>query len=340
MKNKNLVIINNEKIFKENDSFYCDNVNLKVLPEELSKYFKVQYIARRSKKKGQQKVNLINIKITTNIFNLFYFIFKTFQDKNTKYLLVSITPFTFLAFMILFLCRKKSFIYLFSNGYEEYKQILGRWFVWIYHLMFTIITFKSEVIVCHERLYNKKKHLVNISRLDEKWISPSKNALLDKVRFFYVGRMSAEKGIFDFLEMFNKLKFDSEFSIIGNLDKQNILNKNIKLLGYVTDTDTLINIYDNHNIMVLPSFTEATPYVLDESLSRKRPVIIFEEIEYIVRNKVGIFVSKRDIDSFSKTTKHIMDNYHEIQKKMDLNNLPTKKSMIKEISEIINFQNS
>ena len=74
MKNKNLVIINNEKIFKEKDSFYCDNVNLKVLPEELNNYFKVQYIARRSKKKGQQKVNLINIKIATNIFNLFYFI--------------------------------------------------------------------------------------------------------------------------------------------------------------------------------------------------------------------------------------------------------------------------
>ena len=113
MKNKNLVIINNEKIFKEKDSFYCDNVNLKVLPEELNNYFKVQYIARRSKKKGQQKVNLINIKIATNIFNLFYFIFKTFKDKNTKYLLASITPFTFLAVIILFYAEKKlSYIYL------------------------------------------------------------------------------------------------------------------------------------------------------------------------------------------------------------------------------------
>ena len=337
MSYKNLVIINNEKIFRQNDSFYCDNVNLKVLPEELNNYFKIQYIARRSTKKGQQKVNLKNIKITSNIFNLFYFIFKTFKEKNTKYLLVSITPFTFLAFIILFLFRKTPFIYLFSNGYEEYKYILGRWFVWIYHLMFTIITFKSEVIVCHERLFNKKKHVVYISRLDEKWTAPSENAPLDKPRFFYVGRMSEEKGIFDFIEMFNKLKFDSEFSIIGNSDKQNILNKSIKLLGYVADTDTLINIYDKHNIMILPSFTEATPYVLDESLSRKRPVIIFEEIEYIVRNKVGIFVSKRDIESFSETTKYIMDNYNEIQKKMAANNLPTKKSMIKEISEIINL---
>ncbi len=92
--------------------------------------------------------------------------------------------------------------------------------------------------------------------------------------------------------------------------------------------------------MILPSFTEATPYVVDESLSRKRPVIIFEDIEYILRDKMGIFVSKRDIDSFSKTTKYVMDNYFEIQKNMEKNILPTKNSMIKQISDIIKFKSS
>ena len=120
----------------------------------------------------------------------------------------------------------------------------------------------------------------------------------------------------------------------------NISNKRIKFLGYVADSKSLINIYDNHNITVLPSFTEATPYVVDESLSRKRPVIIFEDIEYIVRGKKGIFVSKRDKDSFLETTKYIMDNYYDIQKKMEKNILPTKKSMIKQISDIIKFENS
>ena len=42
--------------------------------------------------------------------------------------------------------------------------------------------------------------------------------------------------------------------------------------------------------MILPSFTEAHPYVVDESLARKRPVIIFEDIAYIVKDKKGIFV--------------------------------------------------
>ena len=87
--------------------------------------------------------------------------------------------------------------------------------------------------------------------------------------------------------------------------------------------------------MILPSFTEATPYVLDEALSRKRPVIIFEDIAYIMKDRKGVFVSKRDINSLSQTANYIIQNYNEIQKNMEKNNLPTKKDMLKQISDII-----
>ena len=338
---KDLVIINNEKFFKENGNFYCDNLDLKILPEGLNDYHQVQYIVRSSKKKKDQKINLKDINVAPNILKFVYFVFKTFKIPNVTYLLVCITPYTFFSFLILFLFRKRVFVYLFSSGHEEYKHILGSWSVWIYHIMYKIVTSNSKVIVCHERLFDKKKsHLVYISRLDDEWFINHKDALLDKVRFLYVGRISPEKGIFEFLKLFDEIKFDAEFSIIGNSENQKILNKNIKLLGYVADPKSLINIYDKHNIMVLPSFTEGTPYTVDESLSRRRPVIIFEDIAYIVRDKIGIFVSKRDIDSFSKTTKYIMDNYLEIQKQMEKNVLPTQKSMIKQISDIIKLQNS
>ena len=342
MSYNNLVIVNNEKVFKENNSFYCDNLDLKIIPEELNEYYKVQYIVRSSNKKGKQNIKLSDIKTASNIFQFIYFVFKTFKIPNTSYLLVCITPYTFLSFLILFLFGKKRvFVYLFSSGHEEYKHILGSWSVWIYHIMYKIVTSNSKVIVCHERLFNKNKsYLVDISRLDDEWLKNKKDALLDKIRFLYVGRMSQEKGIFDFLEMFNQIKLDAELSIVGNLKNENFLNKNIKPLGYVADPQSLINIYDNHNIMILPSFTEATPYVVDEALSRKRPVIIFEDIAYIAKDKKGIFISKRNMNSFLETTKYIMDNYLEIQKKMEQNDLPTKKGMIKQISDIIKLENS
>ena len=151
-----LVVINNDKVFKDNNEFYCGNYNLKILPEGLNNYHRVQYIVRSSSKKKNQKINLKNIKAASNIFKFIYFVLKTFRIPNVSYLLVCITPYTFFSFLILFLFRRRVFVYLFSSGHEEYKHILGRWFVWVYHIMYVIVTSNSKVIVCHERLYNKK----------------------------------------------------------------------------------------------------------------------------------------------------------------------------------------
>jgi glycosyltransferase involved in cell wall biosynthesis len=128
---------------------------------------------------------------------------------------------------------------------------------------------------------------------------------------------------------------NAELTIVGDKKKLEASKKKISMLGYISETQSLINAYDNCNIMILPSFTEAHPYVVDESLSRKRPVIIFEDIAYVKREKKGIFIAKRDIISFTKTAKYIIENYDLIQKEMEKNILPTKKNMLKNISNII-----
>ena len=74
-------------------------------------------------------------------------------------------------------------------------------------------------------------------------------------------------------------------------------NKKINFFGFKENISALIKTYDNHNITILPSFTEAHPKVVDESLARGRPVIIFEEINHIIQNKHGVFVSKRNAKS-------------------------------------------
>jgi glycosyltransferase involved in cell wall biosynthesis len=339
MENSELIIINNEKIFKENNNFYCSNLDLKILTEGLNKYFNVKYIARHSHKREKQKIFLEDVKESSNLFTFIKNIIKTFKLPETRYLIISITPYTFLSFLILFLFRKKIFVYLFSNGHEEYKHILGSWSVWIYNIMYLIVTKKSTVIVNHKRLSNKKNsHLINSSRLDKEWFEEYKQIDTEKAKILYVGRINPEKGILDLMKILNEIKLDFSFSIAGNSVNDNIFSKNTKALGYISDSKKLIDTYDIHNIVILPSYTEASPYVVDEALSRKRPVIIFEEINYIVRGKRGIFVSKRTADSLSKTIKYIINNYFEIQKNIEKNVLPTKDNMIKEISDIINLK--
>ena len=332
----NLAIVENEKIFQEKNKFYCDNIDAKSIPEGINNFRKIYLIARKSKVKRVQQINLSQVKIGSNIFLFLNLILKTFSEKNINYLLISINPYTFLSALILLLFKKKVFIYLRSSGHEEYKAKYGLFGKLIYHIMYLLVIPWSNLIVCHERLTKKKDyHLVFPSQLGNKWFENLKQVSLDKVRLLYVGRMRVEKGIFDFLKMFNKLSMNAELSIVSDVKNLKNMNKKINLLGFGYDEKSLIEIYDSHNIMVLPSYTEGHPQVVLESLSRKRPVIVFDDIKHILGTKKGIFISKRNIISLNETIEFIMKNYTKIQENMKENKLPTKEEFILQMNSIL-----
>ena len=115
MNKENLVIINNEKVFSDNGSFFCENLDLKVVPEGLNNFFNVRFRVRKSNKKGNQQINLKNIDIAPNIFSFILFVIKSVKN-NSKYLIISITPYTFLAYIILFIFNKKFFYIYGATG--------------------------------------------------------------------------------------------------------------------------------------------------------------------------------------------------------------------------------
>ena len=47
--NKKLVIISNEKTSINTEGIYCDNIDMKTIPEDLNKNFNVTVIARDTK---------------------------------------------------------------------------------------------------------------------------------------------------------------------------------------------------------------------------------------------------------------------------------------------------
>ena len=176
MSNKDLVIINNEKITKDNNTFYCENIDIKSIPEDLNKNFNVHLIARSSNISSRiRKIDLKNVSISKNIFSFLYNIAKTFKRKETTYLIISITPYTFFSYIILFFFKKKIFVYLRSSGHEEYKSILGFFGPIIYDLMFKLVTFKSNIISAQDRLFSKRKsHVVSPSELNDLWLNNTK----------------------------------------------------------------------------------------------------------------------------------------------------------------------
>ena len=153
-----LVIINNESVYNDNKLFFCDNIDFKSIPEGLSKNIEVSMILRKSNIKKSHQINLSKIILASNIFTFLFNIFKTFKKKESNYLLISITPYTFFAYLLLFIFRKKVFLYLRSNGHKEYKVIFGFIGPLIYHMMYVFVTFKTNIIVCERKLVNKKKN--------------------------------------------------------------------------------------------------------------------------------------------------------------------------------------
>ena len=336
-----LFIISNEKISNSANNFFCDNLDMKSTPEGLNTNFDIHILARNSSKARSHKINIEKITLSKTLFGFIYSILKSFKEKDTKYLIISISPFTFFASIFLAIFRKKSMTYLRSDGYEEYKNILGFIGPIIYHLMFSVVSKTSHLIGCNkEVLRGKVGKIIYPSQLTDKWFSNTSTAELNKIKLLYIGRIRVEKGIYSLLKIIQDFKKDISLTIVGMEKEVNktIKQENVNILEIETSEEKLIELYDTHNIFILPSFTEGHPMALLESLARSRPVIIFEEISHVVGSKKGIFIAKRNSESLLEKIEYIWSNYSKIQEDMKNNNLPLKKDFLKEFqSSILNF---
>ena len=327
---KKLFIFSNESISIEDNKYYCDNLDLKSTPEGLNKKFEVNLLGRKSFKKRSHEIKLKRIKVFTNIFSYLSEVKNAIKNKDSKFLIISISPYTFLISLFIKILGGKPIVYLRSDGFGEYKAILGKMGLLIYHFMFNITGTISNLISCRDYiLRGKKGKLVSPSQLDSVWLRQPKNAEVKNFKLLYVGRVRVEKGIFALSELIRN-KRDIALTIIGaEKGSSNKINQsNIKIFPTQSNKTKLIKHYDDHNIFVLPSFTEGHPMVLLEALARRRPVVIFDEIKHVIGDKKGIFVTRRNFLSFLGTLNNIKKNYKKIKKYMKKNKLPISKEFI------------
>ena len=243
----------------------------------------------------------------SNIFTYLLEVKKVLKNKEAKFLIISISPYTFLISLFIKILGQKPIVYLRSDGYEEYKAILGKIGPTIYHLMFSITGAISNLISCRNHiLRGKKGKIISPSQLDSVWLRQPKNLDIKNFKLLYVGRIRVEKGIFSLAELI-KNKRDISLTIIGAEKGRlsGINQSNIKILPRIINKTKFIKCYDDHNVFILPSFTEGHPMVLLEALARRRPVVIFEEIRHVIGEKQGIYVSKRNFVSLLGTLNKI-----------------------------------
>ena len=338
---KKLFIFSNENIFFQEGKYFCDNIDLKSSPEGLNKKFEVNLFGRVSSKKRAHEIKLKKVKIFSNIFSYLTEVIKNSKIENTKFLVISISPYTFLTCVFLRIFGKTPIVYLRSDGYGEYNSILGSFGKLVYHFMFSITSIISNLISCRNYILRGKiGKVIFPSQLDSVWFKKPKSQEIKNFKLLYVGRIRLEKGVFSLANLI-KNKRDISLTIVGaeknTSYKINQSNVNIQLTQ--SNKLRLIKYYDDHDIFVLPSFTEGHPMVLLEALARRRPVIIFNEIEHVIGDKKGIFVAKRNFLNFLGTLNYIKKNYKKIQKEMMKNKLPTNKEFIEEFVRAIDEYN-
>jgi glycosyltransferase involved in cell wall biosynthesis len=335
-----LFILGNEKINYKKNLYFSANLDFKTIVEGLKKTFDITLLARKSQKKETFEINHRQIILSGNIISYLLNIISILKKfKNSKYFIVSITPYTFFAYIILFFFSNKIYIYLRSDGFKEYESILGKKWIFLYRIMYFVMLKKSKIISCADQLSRGRDFfLVQPSELDEKWFNNRKVIIpRDKINILYVGRVRVEKGIFSMLEMFSKINDRFLLTIIGDKKINQFEKNNINFINFLSNSDDLIKEYDKNHILILPSYTEAHPKVVDESLARFRPVIIFEDIKHIIGNRYGVFIAKREYNDFFKVINFTISNYKKIIDDISKNNLPTKKDFIQELSKIINI---
>ena len=329
---RNLIVISNDKLFffkRGISSKFNDTLNIL---DALQKKFQILLISRKA-------FTLDNFTLKKS--NIYKFSFKNFsllRKKKINIFMISVTPFNILYYLLLNLLYGKinGFIYLRSDGYKEYKIKFGIFGPIFFSFMMKIVEKNLKVISVNKYIKtNKRNYLITPSELDQKWFKKIKLTKLDFPRLLYLGRFKKEKGVYSLIELFQNSKFKFKLTIAGGEDNLLKKAKNINFIKELSNQRKIINLYDNHNIFILPSFTEGSPKVILESLVRKKPIIVFEDIKHVKSNFKGIFISKRDPINLKRTINRILKNYSKIQKEMNKNMLTTKKDFQKKLINIV-----
>jgi len=323
---KKLYLVSNDQVWLSKKT-YTSNNDLDNIISCLNKNYDLRLICRESRKKLKF---LIRDKIKHCYFN-------KISEKELKILLISITPYNFFVLIYLIFFKKlsiKGYVYLRSDGFLEYKYRYGLLGYYFYFFMFFFIKRYLKIVSCSKNFtYVNVKKIVHPSELNNRWFKKSKQKK-HKIDFLYVGRFKKDKGAIYLAENFKNKLTDYNLTILGTEKKyisKEFYSKNINYINATSSVGKLIKIYDTSRIFILPSYIEGFPKVISESLARSKPVIIFDDIKYVVHGRKGIFICKRNERSLRKVIRYILRNYANIQKEIKKNYFYTKNNFRKEL---------
>lgn len=155
--------------------------------------------------------------------------------------------------------------------------------------------------------------IFNVSKFSEEF--RNKHNLKNKIVLLFVGRLSWEKNLKTFIEIYNELKLRSDISFVfagdGPIKKQlqKAMPKGI-FLGKI-DTLDLAKVFASCDIFVYPSFSETFGMVIIEAMASGLPIVAandFGTLDIVTNNKYGFLCNPKDVQEFVQNILYLIEN--------------------------------
>jgi len=142
-------------------------------------------------------------------------------------------------------------------------------------------------------------------------------------KFLFVGRFDRLKGLPELYKAIQRIDFRQgvSFTIVGPIPKEKRLNNSaVKYIGEVNDVSALTKIYDDHDVLICPSFSEGMPNVIMEAMARGLALIATDvgATSLLVSEENGILFKSPTPESIVIALNQMIDDSDEkiIQQKM------------------------
>lgn len=251
---------------------------------------------------------------------------------------------------------KRNNLKLIINTEEKHKKTIIRKIlfpIWDYTVGKKMLNYKNTLILAWSKdsykfmknlVKNKNKVKLFLAGIDTKFFYINKiNKKTESLNILMVARIIPCKDHITLLKALNKIKnenilnfkltllgkTDTKFknTIIKKINKYNLEN-NINVIDKIPHNQ-VVNIYNSHDILILPSKSEAVGLVVPEAMASGLPVIISDSVgakDYVIENENGLIfktgdhndlankiikISKMDLEKMGKNANlHIKNNYN------------------------------
>lgn len=259
-----------------------------------------------------------------------------------------------ISFLILWIFGSKRPIVLFVRQnlealiqvrYSGIQRAIGILFTRMVYRYASFFHPKAILVTVGEEMYQrlspdfKASTFISDSIVPEEFaVSPREGKNFDSVKLLFVGRLEPEKGLNILIQAVKLIapKKNVSLSIIGEGISREAVTEQVKLLGlsnlvrfegYVPFGTTLFDAYKNHDLLMISSYSEGLPKIINEARAFALPVVSTEVggiANELKHQETCLFVKSGDPDElaeaalrlssdpelYSRISKNLSEEFH------------------------------